>query len=151
MRFLALVVPLSALTGLAWFVSLIMPDVLGPLLYLSVYLLVFAGETVSRGERSVLWLIAWWGVASHASHLILAAGLCIVVALALTIQHVPRRSGVRAVDGVASIIVLAAAAHLALNSYLYGEPSLKWEEATFSDGPCDCRWSGTLVLAAQLW
>jgi hypothetical protein len=41
-RYLALIVPLSFFTGLGWFVSLIMPDILGPVLYLSLYLVVFA-------------------------------------------------------------------------------------------------------------
>ena len=40
--YLVLVVLLSLLTSLSWFVSLIMPDILGPVLYLCIYLLVFA-------------------------------------------------------------------------------------------------------------
>src|ERR1700733_3670725 len=40
--YLALVVLLSVFTSLSWFASLVLPDILGPLLYLSIYLLVFA-------------------------------------------------------------------------------------------------------------
>src|SRR5206468_10851799 len=40
--YLTLVMPLSVLTGLGWFVSFIMPDILGPLLYLCLYLTAFA-------------------------------------------------------------------------------------------------------------
>ena len=45
---------------LGWFVSLIMPDILGPALYLSIYLLVFAGDTISPRERLAIVVIAWW-------------------------------------------------------------------------------------------
>src|SRR5215469_17796755 len=84
--YVALLVPLSLFTGLSWFVSLIMPDILGPVLYLSIYLLVFAGETLSRREHLALVLIAWWAVASHATHLILASGLCVLLVPVLVLQ-----------------------------------------------------------------
>ncbi len=35
-RYLALILPLSLLTGLGWLVGWIMPDILGPVLYLSI-------------------------------------------------------------------------------------------------------------------
>jgi len=44
MCYLALTVALSVFTGLGWFVSIIMPDILGPVLYLCIYLLVFARQ-----------------------------------------------------------------------------------------------------------
>ena len=74
--FCAFVVLLSFLTGLGWFVSLIMPDVYGPVLYLSIYLLVFAPETLSHVERIAVVLMAWWSVTSHVTHLMLVVGLC---------------------------------------------------------------------------
>src|SRR5438128_10140745 len=40
MRYQVLVALLSLLTSLSWFVSLIMPDILGPVQYLCIYLLV---------------------------------------------------------------------------------------------------------------
>jgi hypothetical protein len=46
--YLTLIAMLSALTSLSWYVSMIMPDILGPALYLTFYLLVFARETLSR-------------------------------------------------------------------------------------------------------
>jgi len=49
--YLSLVMILSLLTSASWFASLIMPDILGPLLYLCIYLLVFARDTLSRPER----------------------------------------------------------------------------------------------------
>ena len=53
-----------------------MPDILGALLYLALYLLVFARETLSRVERIALSIVAVWGVTAHATHLMLAAGIC---------------------------------------------------------------------------
>jgi len=73
MRHLALTVALSVFTGLGWFVSIIMPDILGPVLYLCIYLLVFARQGLSRGERLTLIPIAWWAVASHVTHLMFGA------------------------------------------------------------------------------
>src|ERR1700757_237361 len=60
--YFALLIPLSLFTSLSWFVSLIMPDILGPALYPSIYLLVFAGETISPKEHLAVVLIAWWAV-----------------------------------------------------------------------------------------
>jgi hypothetical protein len=139
--YLALVALLSLLTGLSWFVSLIMPDILGSVLYLCIDLLVFARETLTRAERVAVMLIAWFAVASHATHLMLAAGLCVLLALLLLLRHRSLHPRLRAVGEVAMIIVLAAAAHMALHGYLYGEPSLNGGRPPFlmarviADGP----------------
>ena len=108
-RYFALVVPLSFLTGLGWFASLIMPDVYGPVLYLSIYLLVFAPETLSQVERIAVVLMAWWSVTSHVTHLMPAVGLCFVLVAPLVFRRL------RAVGVVAMIAVVAAAAHMALH------------------------------------
>jgi hypothetical protein len=52
----ALVVLLSLLTSLSWFVSLIMPDILGPVLYLCVYLLGLP-ERASRVPSTGSWCL----------------------------------------------------------------------------------------------
>ena len=129
-RYLALILPLSFFTGLGWFVSLIMPDILGPLLYLSMYLLVFARESLSRGERLTLALIAWWAVASHVTHLILAGGFCVLFLALLAFRRSMRR-WLGGVVEVTMIVLIAAAAHLALHAYLYGEPSLNGKRPPF--------------------
>jgi hypothetical protein len=141
MGYFALLIPLSLFTSLAWFVSLIMPDILGPVLYLSIYLLVFAGETISPRERLAVFLIAWWAVASHITHLILGSGLCIVLATVLVLQRQPVGRWMGVVSKLAAIILLASAAHLALHTYLYGRPSLTGRRPAFlmarviADGP----------------
>jgi hypothetical protein len=139
--YLILVLLLSVLTGMSWYATVILPDFLGPLLYLSIYLLVFARHTLSRAERWLLYVASWWAVTSHATHLLLSAGLCVILALLLAfgrrVIHVP----IRLVCEVTAIVVLAAAAQLALNGYLYGEPSLNGERPPFltariiADGP----------------
>lgn len=139
--YLILVALLSLLTSMDWFVSLIMPDILGPLLYLCIYLLVFARETLSRAERLVVIPIAWWGIVSHASHLILATGLCILLVLLLALRFQWMRDRWRAVGQVAMIVLFAAVSQLALHAYLYGQPSLNGERPPFlmariiADGP----------------
>ncbi len=140
-RYLALILPLSLLTGLGWLVGWIMPDILGPVLYLSIYLLVFAREILSRAERLIVALIAWWAVGSHVTHLMLAASLCVLLVPVLVLQRQPTRRWLRAVGGVAMIVLVAAASHLALHRYLYGEPSLNGKRPPFlmarviADGP----------------
>lgn len=139
--YLVLVALLSLLTSMDWFVSLIMPDILGPLLYLCIYLLVFARETLSRAERLIVIPIAWWGIVSHASHLILAAGLCILLALLLVLRFRWMRGRWRSVGEVTMIVLLAAVSQSALHGYLYGTPSLNGERPPFlmarviADGP----------------
>lgn len=129
--YFALVVPLSALTSLGWFVSLVMPDIYGPVLYLCIYLLVFAREALTRAERVTVVVLASWSVASHATHLMLAAGLCVFLALPLLFRRWSATPRLRAIGVVAMIVVTAAAAHMALHTYLYGEPSLNGKRAPF--------------------
>jgi hypothetical protein len=139
--YLILVVLLSLLTSMDWFVSLIMPDVLGPLVYLCIFLLVFARETLSRAERISLIPIAWWAIVSHASHLILATGLCILFVLLLVLRFQFMRGRWKALGEVVMIVSLAAVSQLALHGYLYGKPSLNGERPPFlmarvlADGP----------------
>src|ERR1035437_7856735 len=79
--YLIFILFLSLLTSASWYASFIMPDILGPLAYLAIYLLAFARELLSRTELCGLYLIALWGITAHASHLLLAAGLCLLLVL----------------------------------------------------------------------
>ncbi|HUV71157.1 MAG TPA: hypothetical protein VMW15_15975 [Terracidiphilus sp.] len=139
--FLLLIVLLSLLTSLPWFVSLIMPDILGPVAYLGIYLLVFARETLSRIERLIVIVFSWWAIASHATHLMLATGICFLLALLFVLRRPVMHCRLRAVGEVAVIVSLAAVAHLALHDYLYGKPSLNGKRLPFlmarviADGP----------------
>ncbi len=117
-HFLAIVLVLSLFTGLGWLVGWIMPDIFGPLLYLSVFVLVFATERLSVGERVAMALIAWWGIVSHATHLMLTLGLYPLLIIVLVLQGCSLRQSLRAVRLVAAILLVAVVAQVALNAYL---------------------------------
>ena len=140
-RYFTLILPLSMFTGLGWFVGWIMPDILGPVLYLSIYLLVFAPESLSSAERLIVVLIAWWAAASHFTHLVLAAEMCVLMASLIVLRRKSTRGCLRSVGGVAMIVLVTAAAHLTLHLYLYGKPSLNGKRPPFlmarviADGP----------------
>ncbi|MGA3344891.1 MAG: hypothetical protein ABSC76_08485 [Terracidiphilus sp.] len=139
--YLALIVFLSVLTSASWYAGFIMPDILGPVLYLSIYLIVYARETLSRGERLALYLIAWWSITAHATHLLLAIGLCFLLALLAALNRRRSPGRLRPVGEVAAILAVAAASQMALNGYLYGTPSLNGRHApilmarVIADGP----------------
>jgi len=139
--YMAFVLLLSLVTSVGWYSGLILPDILGSLVYLAFYLLVFARDSASPAERVSLYLIAWWGIASHATHLLLAAALCALVAIVLALQRQSIRRILRSTLEVAAIVAVAAASQLALHGYLYGSPSLNGERPPFlmarviADGP----------------
>jgi len=124
-----------------WYADFIMPDILGPVLYLAIYLLVFAPETLGRAERVGLYLIAWWAVTAHASHLLLAGLLLVLLALYAAVARKGFGGRMRALGRVAAIVALAAGAQMALHGYLYGQPSLNGERPPYlmarlvADGP----------------
>jgi hypothetical protein len=124
LQFLILTGLLSLTTSLGWYVCFIMPDILGPVLYLSIYLLVFASETLSAGERWTVAAIAGWAMAAHSTHLMLAVGICALLGLLLMLRWPPLRARGYAVAAVAAIILLVAGVQTALHGYLYGKPSL---------------------------
>jgi hypothetical protein len=139
--YLAVVLLLSLLTGASWYSAFIMPDILGPLVYLAIYLLVFAPETLSRVERVALYPVALWGITAHASHFLLAAGLCVLLALCAAIERRMFLHRMKGVGEAAAILVVATAVQMALHGYLYGKPSLNGERPPYlmariiADGP----------------
>jgi hypothetical protein len=122
--YLVLCASLSLLTTLSWFSALILPDILGPILYLCIYLIVFARDTLSRIERAALIVIIWWAVASHGSHMIVATGLCAFL-IFLSVLHCKfMQQRWRAICVVILVIALSAAAQVGLNKYLTGKAAL---------------------------
>jgi hypothetical protein len=140
-RYLIVLLALSVSTSLSWYVSLILPDILGPVLYLCIYLLVFARGSLSRAENIAIGLIAWWAIASHATHLMLAVGLCMLLAVFLFVRRRANRGPLTGLGEVVIIVLLAASAQLALHAYLFGELSLNGDRPPFltariiADGP----------------
>ncbi len=115
---------LGVLTSVSWYVSVVLPDVLGPLLYLGIYLLVFARDTLSGTEQWTVALIAWWAAASHITHLAVAAGLCILLLALLVLCSAQMRERTQGIRATALIVLAAVGSQLALHAYLYGKPSL---------------------------
>jgi len=122
--YLVLCAALSLLTSVSWFAVLILPDILGPVFYLCVYLIVFARETLSRVERALLMVIMWWAVASHGSHLVVAVGLCALLILLIIFRWRIMDHRWRAVVTVIVILIVTAATQIGLNAFLTGTPSL---------------------------
>ncbi len=81
LRFFALILALCAFTSLPWNAADLLPDILAPLMVLSLYLLAFRSAGLSRWQKAALFALAVFGAVSHASHLGLVAGLVAVVAL----------------------------------------------------------------------
>jgi len=144
--YLSLVFGLSLLSSVSWYSGFIMPDILGPVLYLSVYLLVFAPETLSRFERLTLYPIVWWSITAHSTHLMLAAGLCALLGLFACFEGVVsgRRAFLRRLVSVGRVSVLllaAAGSQMLLYAYLDGSASLNGERPPYltariiADGP----------------
>jgi hypothetical protein len=129
--YLTLIAGLSLLTSVGWYVSIIMPDILGPVLYLTFYLLVFAPDALSRPERLTISAIACWAVTAHATHMILAAALFFVLIFALLLQRQPRLRILRAAREMGAILMIAGVAQLSLYGYIYGTPSLNGERPPY--------------------
>lgn len=137
-RTLAILVVLGACTSLSWYISLLMPDILGAPTYLALFLLTFARSTLSRTEQRIVASIAILGATAHTTHLILAAFLCLLVWLAKVLH----RSSTTVTPLPASLFIAAAALLLlAVNTRLYGHPTLDGnhppylEARLLADGP----------------
>jgi len=115
---------LSLLTSASWYACFIMPDILGPLAYLAIYLLAFARDTLSRAERWGLYLIAVWGITAHASHFLLFAGLLALLVLFAAFERQPFLRRLHRLGEIAAILAVAAVVQMALHGYLYGKPTL---------------------------
>lgn len=139
--FLPLVAPLSMLTSVSWYTCLVMPDVLGPVAYLGLYLLVFARAKLSRGEVAVVSLLTWWGLASHASHLVVAGLMCGLLALLWLCRWEGMRGRGRALGWASWLLLVVVGAQMVLHAYLYGKPTLTGNRMPYTmarviaDGP----------------
>ena len=92
-------------------------------------------------EHLIVFVSSWWGIASHATHLMLATGIWLVLVLLVALRRLSIRDRFRTVGELALIISLVAVTHLALHDYLYGKPSLNGKRLPFlmarviADGP----------------
>jgi len=87
-----------------------------------------------------IFLISWWAVASHASHLLVVLSLFLVLALLAILQQKALRN-LKLAGELMAIIFLAIAAQMALNALLYGKISVFGNRPPFltarlvADGP----------------
>jgi hypothetical protein len=127
----------AALTTAPFTVAMLMPDIFAPVVVLAVFLLGPARDALGAVERGWLLLLATIGIASHLSHVPLAAAMAGVAFLA----GLPRRRGIR--DAAWTALPLAAAMALLLGTNLvgHGRATLSPHGATFmlarlqADGP----------------
>jgi hypothetical protein len=147
--YMGVVFLLSTLTGVSWYAAFIMPDILGPLVYLAIYLLVFAPEALSRVERWGLYPLAVWGVTAHATHLLLAGGLWLLLIVFAIFERGLFLRRMKALVGVAAILAVAAGAQMALHGYLYGKPSLNGERPPYLMARIIADGTGRLYLQAH--
>lgn len=142
LQFLSLVAVVSLTTSLGWYVSFVMPDILGAVLYLAIYLLVFARETLSTREIGAVAAISCWAMASHTTHWMLAVILCALLGLLLLLlRWTPMRECKRGLAWLAALILLVAGSQMALHKYLYGAATLNGNRMPYltariiADGP----------------
>jgi hypothetical protein len=108
---------LGLFTGISWYTSQLMPDILVPFLVLALWLLSFRGERLGRMEKGGLATLALLGILSHMSGMALAAGLAGVVVIAKVFG---RRGRLQAIcvrpclAVVAGGLLLMPAVHLAV-------------------------------------
>ncbi len=122
--YLAIVAGLALCSDVAWHVSYVLPDILGPVLYLCLFLLVFADETLQRWEFVAVMAMAWWCVAAHASHLVVACGVCALLGLAWLLRWQAMRRRGRGLLTIFGVVLLAAGAQTALHQRIYRQASL---------------------------
>lgn len=128
---------LAVLTTAPFTVAMLLPDVLAPVLVLALFLLGPARDALGRGERAWLLLLATLGIASHLSHLPIAAALVVAAFL----LGLPRRRALRDAGWCAAPLLAAIALLLATNAVGHGRAVLSPHGATFllarlqADGP----------------
>ena len=101
--FLILIAVLGLFTGLSWQASWVMTDILGPVAYLCMYLLVFGWAGLSRAERWLLAILGWWCITAHLTHLLLAGAELALLAVLSLCRWQPmegRRRGLVLVGGM---------------------------------------------------
>ncbi|HBI14716.1 MAG TPA: hypothetical protein DDY20_04255 [Desulfobulbaceae bacterium] len=73
---------LGIVTGISWYTSQLMPDILAPLIVLGLWLLGFRWDTLQWYERTGVALIVLLGLMSHMSCMAMAIGLVLVTLIA---------------------------------------------------------------------
>jgi hypothetical protein len=139
--YLVLVASLSMLTSVGWYASYVMPDILGSVLYLCLYLFVFARQTLRHWEFPAVIAISLWCLAAHATHFVVAASLCGLLVVLWLLKWKPIQRSASAIFLVACLILVAAVGQIVVHQRLYAKPSLLGNAPPFlmarliTDGP----------------
>ena len=80
LRYLMVCMVLAVVSAAPWFTSLLMPDIFAPITVLCLFLLA-CHTTMSRTVRAWVLVVASFAIASHLSHLVIAAAVLLIVAL----------------------------------------------------------------------
>jgi hypothetical protein len=100
-------------------------------------------------------MVGWWGITAHATHLLLAAALVVLLALFAAFERRPFMRSAPTLCGIAAVLALAVLAPVALNTYLDGKPSLDGQRPPYltarivADGPG--RWYLESHCATEHW
>jgi hypothetical protein len=122
--YFAISLVLAISSGVAWYVSFVMPDIFGPILYLAFFLLIAAPESLQASEAVLLCALFFFSATAHATHLLVSAGLCALFAGAWAVGWLGMKGRGRGVLLVTGLTLLAALAQVAVHARLYGQPSL---------------------------
>jgi len=129
--YLVIVTALSFLTSYSWYTSMVMPDILGPVLYMCIYLMVFARKSLSAGEGYVVYFAAWLGLIAHVTHLMIAMGLVLLLTLVFVVARRGVWKRILSLRDTVVLILISVASILVLNGILYGKPSLDGERPPY--------------------
>jgi uncharacterized membrane protein YoaK (UPF0700 family) len=130
---------LASVGGIAWYVSFVMPDIFGGLLYIALFLVVFVPERLVTWESVSLSVFACWAMTTHGSHL-LVAGLLACFLVLLRILRFPGLRTSRVAFAV-SLVLLAVVAQMVVHKRLYDRASVFGKPPPFlmarliGDGP----------------
>ncbi|HUO93534.1 MAG TPA: hypothetical protein VMU22_11455 [Rhizomicrobium sp.] len=89
---IALGIGLVLLTGMPWYVGQIEPDCFAAITVLSIYLLGFHGALLAGWRSWFMLAVATLSVAVHPSHLLLAGGLTMVIAIYRAVVYLAKRN-----------------------------------------------------------
>jgi hypothetical protein len=91
---LLIVAALAVFSSLPWFSGQIMPDVFAPVVLLGLFLLAFADDELGGAELLYVGVLTTFAIATHLSHVPIAAGL-ILLCIGLRVLFLRRRTSLR--------------------------------------------------------
>jgi hypothetical protein len=111
-----IVAGLSLFSSLPWITGQVMPDAFSPVVLLNMFLLAFCAKQLSRGEVVYIEALTALAIASHFSHMPIAAGLIVLCILLRMMIPAPDAASMRQTAIVLVMpLVVAIAAILAAN------------------------------------